>query len=412
MDRFSVGAKLAMLGLNKGGQQANNETLSRSEPMWLDGSTPVSSAEAEEQPKSILKRPSAEQALKPSGARVSFGPTTFSDQVHKSNPESMSATELLQCMCSKHSEGIVVSTNFGPNSAVILHLVTRVYPNIPVVWVDTGYLSKETYIHAEQLSKLLNLNLHVFQPSMSRARMEAIYGNLWETDEKEFGRLRKVEPMKRALNELNVKASIVGLRRSQLGNSARSVSRISKDGNERYRVLPIFDWTDADMLQYIKDYGLPLHGDVTSGPRRDALRYAEHGINAISLVAEEAPKKSVRAAPSIPLKINETPLSMGKIQELPDVEVYTKVNSSLCKSTRKLLEEKGTAFTEYIVDIDIAEDTLLASIGGGQKSAPFVFIGGQYVGGFNEICERLGEDPRRHVAVWGRNVANIQVGLV
>lgn len=409
MDRFSVGAKLAMLGLNKG-QQANDETLSRSEPMWLDGSMPITSADAEEQPKSILKRPSTEQALKPSGARVSFGPTSFSDQIHKKDPENMSATELLQSMCSKHNDGIVVSTNFGPNSAVILHLVTRVYPNIPVVWVDTGYLSKETYIHAEQLSKLLNLNLHVFQPSMSRARMEAVYGNLWETDEKEFGRLRKVEPMKRALNELNVKASIVGLRRSQLGNSARSVSRVSKDGNERYRVLPIFDWCDADMLKYVEDYGLPLHGDASSGPRRDALRYAEHGINSNSLVAKEAPKNSVRVSNSMPMATNET--FKGKVQQLPDVEVYTRINSSLCKSTRKLLEDKGMAFTEYIVGVDIAEDTLLASIGGDKKSAPFVFVGGQYVGSFNEMCERLGEDPRRHVAVWGRNVANVQVGLV
>ena len=413
MDRFSVGAQLAKLGLSRD----QNESESLSEPVWLDGTaTGEEHAVASDVPKSILKRSEeGNRPRKPSAAKVTFGAAdSFSAEAAAANP---AAVELLKSMHAKHADGVVVSTNFGPNSAVILHLATRVNPNIPIVWVDTGYLSDETYLHAEQLTALLNLNLQVYQPVMSRARMEAIHGKLWETNEKEFGRLRKVEPMKRALSELKVKASVVGLRRSQLGHSGKSVTRVSKDGNERFRVLPIFDWSDADVANYITEHGLPSHGDATSGPRRDALRYAEHGINACALAkGARLDLHKETGSRGILLSISKvtTTTAMAKSAVVPDleVEIYTRINSALCKSTKKLLEEKNVDFMEYVVGIDIAEDTLLTSIGGSTHSAPYVFVGGEYVGGFNEVCERLGEDPRRHATVWGRNVSNVQVGLV
>jgi len=243
--------------------------------------------------------------------------------------------------------------------------------------------------------------------------MEAVRGKLWETDEREFGRLRKVEPMKRALSDLKVKASIVGLRRSQLGQSSTTVTRVSKDGNERFRVLPIFDWSDADMARYIEEHGLPSHGITSSGPRRDALRYAEHGINSDAL-AKTTEKRLPARNLNLHAAFKKAPATSGKmaISMDADVEVYTKINSALCKSAKKLLEEKNVEYTEYIIGADIAEDALSTNIGMEGRSAPYIFIGGAYVGGFNEMCERLGEDPRRHTAVWGRNVANVQVGLV
>ena len=80
-------------------------------------------------------------------------------------------------------EGMVLSTSFGIQSAVMLHLVTQVVPKIPVVWVDTGYLPVETYRFAEDLTSRLDLNLKVYQSPLSPARMEALYGRLWEQDD-------------------------------------------------------------------------------------------------------------------------------------------------------------------------------------------------------------------------------------
>ena len=82
-------------------------------------------------------------------------------------------------------DGLVMSTSFGIQAAVMLHLVTKVVPNLPVIWVDTGYLPLETYKFAETLTARLELNLKVYQSTMSPARMEALYGKLWEQDDVE-----------------------------------------------------------------------------------------------------------------------------------------------------------------------------------------------------------------------------------
>ena len=73
---------------------------------------------------------------------------------------------------------VAMSTSFGIQAAVLLHMATKVLPNIPVVWVDTGYLPKETYTYAEELKQTLGLNLIVSSNNAwTPARMEAIYGN-------------------------------------------------------------------------------------------------------------------------------------------------------------------------------------------------------------------------------------------
>ena len=70
-------------------------------------------------------------------------------------------------------DGVALTTSFGIQSALMLHLVTRHKPDIPVIWIDTGYLPAETYQYAQQLTERLGLNLHVYQADVSAARMEA-----------------------------------------------------------------------------------------------------------------------------------------------------------------------------------------------------------------------------------------------
>ncbi|HXD36119.1 MAG TPA: phosphoadenosine phosphosulfate reductase family protein, partial [Rhodanobacter sp.] len=74
----------------------------------------------------------------------------------------------------------VLSSSFGAQAAVSLHLVTRRRPDIPVVLIDTGYLFPETYRFIDELSERLALNLKVFQSPLSPARMEARHGQLWQ----------------------------------------------------------------------------------------------------------------------------------------------------------------------------------------------------------------------------------------
>lgn len=169
-------------------------------------------------------------------------------------------------------DGLIVTTSFGIQSAVTLHLVTQICPDIPVVWIDTGYLPQETYQFAEELTKRLQLNLQVYQSSMSPLHMEAQYGKLWEKNDVEslnlYDRIRKVEPMERALTELKATGWIAGLRRQQT-DYRQQLSTVTKQG-DRFKVLPILNWTSQDVDNYLKIHNLPYHplheqGYVTVG---------------------------------------------------------------------------------------------------------------------------------------------------
>jgi phosphoadenosine phosphosulfate reductase len=155
---------------------------------------------------------------------------------------------------------IVLSSSFGAQAAVLLHLVTRQWPEIPVVLVDTGYLFPETYRFVDDLTERLRLNLKVYRAELSAAFQEARYGKLWEQGVDgitRYNRMNKVEPMQRALDELDAHAWIVGLRRSQ-ASSRRELGVLGmQDGF--LKVHPIVDWNDKHVYDYLTRYDLPYH---------------------------------------------------------------------------------------------------------------------------------------------------------
>jgi phosphoadenosine phosphosulfate reductase len=169
--------------------------------------------------------------------------------------------EVVAWAAGRFGAGLVLSTSFGIQSAVMLHLVTRVVPDLPVVWVDTGYLPPETYRFAESLSTRLDLNLHVVQPALSPARMEALHGRLWEQDDVEaaqlYDRIRKVEPMQRELDRLGATAWLSGLRADQTDHR-RTLPVVGRQG-QRFKILPILAWSAQDVHAYLKAHALPYH---------------------------------------------------------------------------------------------------------------------------------------------------------
>lgn len=184
----------------------------------------------------------------------------------------LESSEIINWAKDQFAEGLVLSTSFGIQSAVMLHLVTQIIPNIPVIWIDTGYLPKETYLFAEELTQKLQLNLKVYQSTLSPARMEAIYGKLWDKKDLDslnlYDKIRKVEPMQRALKELKATAWLAGLRQNQT-NFRQKLAYINKQGSQ-YKILPILSWDSRTIYQYLTKYDLPYHplfdqGYVTVG---------------------------------------------------------------------------------------------------------------------------------------------------
>ncbi len=174
--------------------------------------------------------------------------------------EARGAEDRVRWAVERYGERLVLSTSFGIQSAVMLHLVTRIVPEIPVVFVDTGYLFPETYRFAEELTKRLNLNLKKYHSLRSAAEQEALFGKLWEQGAEglaQYNWMNKVEPMNRALRELGAEAWLAGLRRSQA--STREHLRVVQVQNKLHKVHPIIDWNDRDIYRYLKENGLPYH---------------------------------------------------------------------------------------------------------------------------------------------------------
>lgn len=156
-----------------------------------------------------------------------------------------------------YGDGLVLTTSFGVQAAVMLHLVTRVAPDVPVVFVDTGYHFAETYGFADQLTERLGLNLKVAAPADSPAWFEQRHGKLWETDIARYNALRKVEPMDRVLDGLKATATLAGLRAQQTQN--RADMRHVEPSGARAKVAPILDWDNRAVHQYLKEHDLPYH---------------------------------------------------------------------------------------------------------------------------------------------------------
>ncbi len=174
--------------------------------------------------------------------------------------ESSRAEERVAWVLSRFPDQVVLSSSFGAQAAVCLHMVTRQQPRIPVILVDTGYLFKETYQFIDVLTERLQLNLKVYQPRFSPVWQEARYGKLWEQGLEGldlYNRINKIEPMQRALKELDAKAWIAGLRRQQ--SRSRSNLPVLMRRSERLKIHPIIDWSDRDVYLYLKRHDLPYH---------------------------------------------------------------------------------------------------------------------------------------------------------
>jgi phosphoadenosine phosphosulfate reductase len=197
--------------------------------------------------------------------------------------ERMSAAERVRWAVANLPGEHALSSSFGAQAAVSLHMVTRELPSLPVVLIDTGYLFPQTYHFIDDLVEKLDLNLKVFQSRVSPAWLEARHGRLWEQGVagiERYNELRKTEPMQRALRELKVNTWFAGLRRDQAQSRQRIRPLEWRDG--RWKVHPIFDWSDRMIFDYLRAHELPYHplwheGYVSIGDWHTTRTLAEAG---------------------------------------------------------------------------------------------------------------------------------------
>ena len=168
-----------------------------------------------------------------------------------------SAQDIVRWALDRWGDSVLLTTSFGVQAAVMLHLVSREREGVDVVFIDTGFHFPETYQFADELAQRLPIRLHVYQPQVSAEWFVAREGKLWEQDLDRYDRLRKVEPMQQALLELDPDATFAGLRRGQTRH--RASLRHVEHADGRYKVCPILRWSTRDVFQYLKAHDLPFH---------------------------------------------------------------------------------------------------------------------------------------------------------
>ncbi len=175
----------------------------------------------------------------------------------------MTAQEMLSWGYKEFDNQFAITTSFGIQSSVLLDIVSKLslQKKIKIFWIDTGYLPPETYHYAEKLIKNLSLEIEVLQSELSPARMEAMYGKLWETNKKsdldKYHELRKIKPLENGLKKYNIQCWGSGVRSSQTQN--RKEMKFLDVIRQRLSLRPLLNWTSKDIFYYMEENNLPAH---------------------------------------------------------------------------------------------------------------------------------------------------------
>lgn len=151
----------------------------------------------------------------------------------------------------------VVTTNFRPYEAAILHATTRVQSDIPVIWCDTGYNTPQTYRHAERVIKSLDLDVRLYVPGQTAAHRDVVMGipDIDSPQHKVFTEQVKLEPFRRAMEEHQPDVWFTNLRKGQTAfRDSLDIVTLGSDGV--LKVSPFFYWSDEDLDKYLEEHQL------------------------------------------------------------------------------------------------------------------------------------------------------------
>ena len=168
----------------------------------------------------------------------------------------------------------IVTTNFRPFEAVILHMVTRVQPDVPVVWMDNGYNTPATYRYADEVARLLKLNLKTYLPLRSRAHREAVDGPtpaIGAPGHDAFTQEVKLEPFARALRETGPEVWFTALRATDSAVRAQ-MEPVSINPDGLIKVAPLLHWSSKELHEYCVAHGLPNNFDYVDPTKGEEQR--------------------------------------------------------------------------------------------------------------------------------------------
>ena len=188
---------------------------------------------------------------------------------HNKKLKDMTPKEIILWGYKNFDNHFAITTSFGIQSSVILHMVHQysLEKKIKIFWIDTGYLPSETYKYAERLINDFSLEIEVLQSELSPARMESLYGKLWETNKSsdldKYHDIRKIKPLENALDNHDIICWASGVRSEQTNN--RNKMNFVDVIRKRLALRPLLNWKNKDIFYYMKENQLPSHPLFSKG---------------------------------------------------------------------------------------------------------------------------------------------------
>ncbi len=175
----------------------------------------------------------------------------------------LEAEELLKPMLKYAFKGqIVVSSSFGAESAILLHMVSRVAPDTPILFMDTGKLFQQTIDYRDQLIELLGLtNVRIISPDEDTVSAQDPDGELWKRSTDACCDIRKVKPFDTAIEKYT--AVITGRKRYQA--TTRTTLEVIEHDGKQFKINPVAKWNIEQLQAYMTTYALPAHPLVAEG---------------------------------------------------------------------------------------------------------------------------------------------------
>lgn len=192
--------------------------------------------------------------------------------------EAQRPEQVVEWAAAQFGDDLVMTSSFGAESALLLHMATRVKPDVKIIMVDTGYLFPETHGFMEQLRQRFDLNVWVYRTKNDPIQYLKTHGEgdpTWRNDVDRCCAQNKNEPMERAMRQLAPRAWLRGIRRNQADTrkAARFVEWSAR--YNCYAVSPLLNMTSRDIYAYMKQHDLPYHPLYEKG-------YASIGCNPLS----------------------------------------------------------------------------------------------------------------------------------
>lgn len=182
---------------------------------------------------------------------------------YNAETKDLSTAEVIQWAKKTFNNNLYALSSFGVDSAIMFEVVKQAGAKIPIITIDTGFLFEETHAFKEEMARKYDLEVITCRPSddtIEYVKKE----ELWKSYPELYHELVKLEPLRDAIEEQNIKALLSGIRSDQTKIRADKHT-VHRGSDGELRIHPLLNWSQEDIDTFIKENNLPRHPLYSKG---------------------------------------------------------------------------------------------------------------------------------------------------